>query len=168
MQKRVYKYVICINKYLTLQYSSSSMKMIHFVYFFKNLYIFKGKYVPSFAYKIHTMGNSSGINLKGMAIGNGMCDPETMMDYGPYLYNLGLVDENQAKQMNKLSAKIVANIKQGKYWDALVGMDELIIEFNILPYVSLFRNFTGFDFYYNFLISDTPIEFNYFKKYIQR
>jgi vitellogenic carboxypeptidase-like protein len=32
--------------------------------------------------------------MKGMAIGNGLIDPEHMLHYGDYLYQLGLVDAN--------------------------------------------------------------------------
>ncbi|GFX54243.1 probable serine carboxypeptidase CPVL [Trichonephila clavipes] len=102
-----------------------------------------------------------------MAIGNGMCDPETMMDYGTYLYNIGLVDEMQAAEMKNLSLSIVNHIREEDFYAALIEMDKLIINFNVLPYKSLFQIFTGMNFYYNFLTSDTPKEFAYFMDYIE-
>ncbi|XP_035231146.1 probable serine carboxypeptidase CPVL [Stegodyphus dumicola] len=128
---------------------------------------YAGKYVPSLAYKIHTMGTPANFKFKGMSVGNGMCDPETMMDYGDYLYNIGLVDEIQAKQMKNLSNSIVNHIRKKDYYEALVEMDKLIINFQLLPYTSLFKNFTGFDFYYNFFHSEAPEDFNYFYTYVE-
>ncbi|GIX94956.1 probable serine carboxypeptidase CPVL [Caerostris extrusa] len=127
---------------------------------------YAGKYIPALAYKIHTMGSDSKIKLTGVAIGNGMCDPETMMDYGTYLYNIGLVDEKQANEMKNLSYSIVNHIREEEYFDAVVEMDKLIISFSILPYTSLFKNFTDMDFYYNYLISETPKDFAYFSDYV--
>lgn len=42
---------------------------------------YAGKYVPAISYKIHTMGQDAkdkGINLQGMAIGDGLCDPRNV------------------------------------------------------------------------------------------
>ncbi|GFU26071.1 probable serine carboxypeptidase CPVL [Nephila pilipes] len=128
---------------------------------------YAGKYIPSLAYKIHLMGSSSKVKLTGMAIGNGMCDPETMMDYGTYLYNIGLIDEMQAAEMKNLSSSIVNHIREEDFYDAVVEMDKLIINFNILPYKSLFQLFTGMNFYYNFLMSEAPKDFTYFISYIE-
>ncbi|XP_077285407.1 venom serine carboxypeptidase-like [Arctopsyche grandis] len=62
---------------------------------------YAGKHIPSFAYVIHKNNPTADIkvNLKGLAIGNGFIDPETMMDYSSYVYQLGLVDDNQAADM---------------------------------------------------------------------
>ncbi len=43
---------------------------------------YAGKYVPAIGYKIHTenMNNPAvKINLKGLAIGDGLCDPENVL-----------------------------------------------------------------------------------------
>ncbi len=46
---------------------------------------YAGKYVPAIGYKIH-MANQNNpkvhINLKGLAIGDGLCDPENVRMYG--------------------------------------------------------------------------------------
>ncbi|KAH9410229.1 hypothetical protein TYRP_009985, partial [Tyrophagus putrescentiae] len=36
-----------------------------------------------------------GFNLKGLAIGNGLCDPKTQIDYGDFLWKFGLIDKHQ-------------------------------------------------------------------------
>ncbi|KFM61848.1 putative serine carboxypeptidase CPVL, partial [Stegodyphus mimosarum] len=125
-----------------------------------------GKYVPALAHKIHEAKNSSKINLKGISVGNGMCDPETMMDYGDYLYQLGLVDRQQASMMRKLSKSIVRHIRKKEYYKALIEMDKLIIDLNVLPYNSYFKNYTDYKFYYNFLMTKTPEDFERFREYV--
>ena len=67
---------------------------------------YAGKYVPAISYKIHQemqalkqkdpqnyRKNKHFINFRGMAIGDGLCDPVTMTNYGDFLFNIGLIDE---------------------------------------------------------------------------
>lgn len=73
-----------------------------------DLHILAGKYVPAISYKIHTM-NKAGrgavkIPLKGLAIGDGLCDPIHQMDYGDFLYQVGLVDENDRDALINMSS----------------------------------------------------------------
>ena len=52
-----------------------------------------GKYVPAISYKIHKMNQdpqTSTINLKGLAIGDGLTDPIHQMSYGDFLFQTGL------------------------------------------------------------------------------
>ena len=66
--------------------------------------------MPAISYRIHKM-NSFGdaesgedtsastmtkgmrMPLKGLAIGDGLCDPRHQLDYGDFLYQVGLLDE---------------------------------------------------------------------------
>ena len=67
---------------------------LHYDYYYVlTVYLqsYAGKYVPAIGYKIH-MENSNNpsifINLKGLAIGDGLCDPENVcfnMLYNIYL-----------------------------------------------------------------------------------
>ena len=54
---------------------------------------YAGKYVPGITYKIHVENLSPSvkvrINLKGMTIGDGICDPINQYDYGNFLYQVG-------------------------------------------------------------------------------
>lgn len=64
---------------------------------------YAGKYVPAVSHTIHKH-NQKGqfkINLKGLAIGNGLCDPEHQLEYGKYLYQIGLIDSQQEAEMTK-------------------------------------------------------------------
>ena len=56
-------------------------------------YFYLGKYVPAISYKIHKMNQdpqTSTINLKGLAIGDGLTDPIHQMSYGDFLFQTGL------------------------------------------------------------------------------
>jgi vitellogenic carboxypeptidase-like protein len=47
--------------------------------------------------------------LKGLAIGDGMCDPVNQLDLGDFLYQTGLVDEESLSTLEKL-----ANVTRGQ------------------------------------------------------
>ena len=78
---------------------------------------YAGKYVPALAYKIHDLNPKSmqKINLKGIAIGDGLCDPVTMTDYGDFLYNIGLLDELDRDYFKKIAELQVNFIKKGEF-----------------------------------------------------
>ena len=72
-------------------------------------YFYLGKYVPAISYKIHKMNQdpqTSTINLKGLAIGDGLTDPIHQMSYGDFLFQTGLgssyqfLDENLSENLN--------------------------------------------------------------------
>lgn len=60
------------------------------------LIFYIGKYVPAISYKIHMMNHAEHsemlMPLKGLAIGDGLCDPYNQLDYGDFLYQVGLLD----------------------------------------------------------------------------
>jgi len=55
---------------------------------------YAGKYVPAVSYAIHqnNPGAQVKINLKGLAIGNGLIDPVNQMVYSEFLYQRRLID----------------------------------------------------------------------------
>lgn len=57
---------------------------------------YAGKYVPAVSYSIHLNNPKAKvkINLKGLAIGNGLVDPINQLMYSEYLYQHGFVDGN--------------------------------------------------------------------------
>ncbi|XP_064467760.1 probable serine carboxypeptidase CPVL [Ornithodoros turicata] len=128
---------------------------------------YAGKYVPAIAYKIHTEGiKESGINLRGIAIGDGMCDPETMFDYADFLYQVGLVDRNQASFIRRESERARDLIRQKRFMEAFYIFDKLLNgdETNSSSY---FQNVTGLNFYYNFLLAQSPPEFDFYHTFVQ-
>ncbi|PSN57995.1 hypothetical protein C0J52_08092 [Blattella germanica] len=82
---------------------------------------YAGKYVPALSYTIHIKNPDAKqhINLKGMAIGNGLCDPEHMMKYGDYLYQLGLIDANDRDMFHKKENLAVKYTQEQNWGKAL-------------------------------------------------
>ncbi|CAK1552396.1 unnamed protein product [Leptosia nina] len=113
---------------------------------------YAGKYVPSLAYTIHKKNPTAQIkiNLKALAIGNGLSDPEHQLVYSKYLYQIGLLDWNQAKVFADYESKAITLIKQKQWIPAFEAFDTLL-NGDLIDGKSLFYNMTGFEFYFNFL-----------------
>lgn len=117
---------------------------------------YAGKYVPAIGYAIlkdsrrTTDSDRPKINLKGLAIGNGLSDPVHQMNYGDYLYQLGLIDSNGHDTFVKYQTQGIDCIHKRDFscafdvFDALINMDQL-------PQGSLFKNLTGYNMYFNYL-----------------
>ncbi|KAL6252172.1 hypothetical protein P5V15_006333 [Pogonomyrmex californicus] len=77
---------------------------------------YAGKYVPALSYTIkdYNIKAETKINLKGLAIGNGLCVPEHQLLYGDYLYQIGLIDENGKAQFHMYEEKTLDFIKEKK------------------------------------------------------
>ncbi|KAM7302003.1 putative serine carboxypeptidase CPVL [Ixodes scapularis] len=128
---------------------------------------YAGKYVPAVAYAIHTAVQPRvKINLKGIAIGDGMVEPSTMFDYADFLYQIGLVDSNQAAYIREASQKAKQFIDDGRYLDAFYIFDALW-DGDVVKETSYFKNVTGLDFYYNFLLSKQPKQLGYYNAFVQ-
>lgn len=129
---------------------------------------YAGKYVPVLAQEIHHHNMNGGqdkINLKGLAIGNGYCDPVNQLDYGTYLYQHGLIDHNENELFQQLQNKIVECIQAEKWAQADILMDKLM-DGEIGNY-SYFKSFTGFNYYYNFLITEDHTDMSIFIKLLE-
>lgn len=113
-----------------------------------------GKYVPALAYTIHKKNPTAKlkINLKGVAIGNGLSDPIHQLLYGKYLYQIGLIDWNQAKVFEQYEQKTIDYIKNQK-WDEAFDTFDSLLNGDLIGRKSIFYNMTGFNFYFNFLHS---------------
>nr|XP_022917735.1 venom serine carboxypeptidase [Onthophagus taurus] len=118
---------------------------------------YAGKYVPAVSYTIHKNNPSAKlkINLKGLAIGNGLCDPINQLKYSDYLYQIGLIDINAKKLVQDYEAKGVELMKNKKWIEAFHLFDNLL-NGDLNNHTSIFKNITGFDNYYNYLISYDP------------
>ncbi|KAL7976701.1 hypothetical protein Chor_008650 [Crotalus horridus] len=83
---------------------------------------YAGKYVPAIGYYIHSNNPTAKIkiNFKGVAIGDGLCDPEVMLGgYADFLYQIGLVDENQRIYVQNQSNLGQQYIQQKKWKEAV-------------------------------------------------
>ncbi|EDW08695.1 venom serine carboxypeptidase [Drosophila mojavensis] len=116
---------------------------------------YAGKYVPALAYHIHKVQNSIEtrvhIPLKGVAIGNGLSDPLHQLKYGDYLYQLGLIDDNGLIQFYEAEKKGAELIEKRDMSGAFEVFDSLIN--GDLTNGSIFSNLTGYNWYYNYLIT---------------
>ncbi|CAG9767345.1 unnamed protein product [Ceutorhynchus assimilis] len=100
---------------------------------------YAGKYVPAIAHTIHENNPTASlkINLKGLLIGNGLSDPKHQLNYGPLLYQLGLIDSKTADLYKNYYSLAVQSIDFGYYelasfcYYQLVG--ELIEKYTALP-----------------------------------
>lgn len=126
-----------------------------------------GKYVPAIGHailkesqRIDRDDTKPTINLKGLSIGNGLSDPLHQLDYGDYLYQLGLIDSNGRDQFLVLQNKGADCIK-AKDFKCAFGVFDQLINMDQYPQGSLFKNLTGFDVYFNYLKTvdddDTPL-----------
>ncbi|XP_049879512.1 venom serine carboxypeptidase isoform X2 [Pectinophora gossypiella] len=128
-----------------------------------------GKYVPALAYTIHKKNPSAKvkINLKGVAIGNGLSDPEHQMLYSKYLYQIGLLDWNQAGIFEKYENKTRDYIGQGE-WEKAFDTFDTLLNGDLIDGKSIFYNMTGFNFYFNFLHTKDYNTFEDFGPMIQK
>lgn len=130
---------------------------------------YAGKYVPAVSYAIHVNNPSSQvkINLKGLAIGNGLCDPEHQLKYGDYLYQLGLLDASGRDLFHKYEDIAVEDLKKKDFIAAFNIFDELL-NGDMTTQGSIFQNLTGFNYYFNYLQTDDDSKMEYMGAFIQR
>nr|CAD7260612.1 unnamed protein product [Timema shepardi] len=111
-----------------------------------------GKYVPALGYAIHTKNPTAAvkINMQGMAIGNGLSDPEHMLHYGDYLYQLGLIDLN-AREIFHKQENLTRSYIEEKNWNKAFEAFDLLLNGDIYSYGTLFYNLTGMKNYFNYI-----------------
>jgi vitellogenic carboxypeptidase-like protein len=119
-----------------------------------------GKYVPAIVYKIHVENPQAKtkINQKGMAVGDGLIDPYNEWDYGPVMYQFGLIDERQLEYVNLQTALARNAIKLEQYSLAYDLFGSLFDEF--------YNNATGLDDVYNYLLTQLPDSFSYYVPWV--
>ncbi|CAF4082433.1 unnamed protein product [Rotaria sp. Silwood2] len=119
-----------------------------------------GKYVPAIVYKIH-MENPQAkvkINLKGMAIGDGLIDPYNEWDYGPAMYQFGLIDEQQLERVNLQTSLARTAIELKQYLLAYAIFSNLMDLF--------YTEKTGLNDVYNYLLTQYPEAFSYYVPWV--
>lgn len=129
---------------------------------------YAGKYVPAIGYKIDQENPSAKlyINLKGIAIGDGLCDPETMLGgYADLLHQIGMADELQRDYFHMRSDKAINMIRRELYKDAFEIFDSLL-NGDLTPYPSYFYNISGSTNYFNYLMTTSSPDENNFYQYL--
>ncbi|XP_076913785.1 serine carboxypeptidase-like 50 [Bidens hawaiensis] len=84
---------------------------------------YAGKYVPAIGYYIlkrnPSLPVSERVNLFGLAIGNGLTDPAIQVGtHALHNYNLGLINEKQKTQMEKLQLEAIKLTNDGNWSEA--------------------------------------------------
>ncbi|TRY70301.1 hypothetical protein TCAL_02456 [Tigriopus californicus] len=123
---------------------------------------YAGKYVPAISYKIHQenkKGNQPKLPLTGLAIGDGLCDPENQLAYGEFIFQIGLVDEKDRDIMKDIS-KVIKGYIRAKDWPKAARAYDNVIDY--------FENKTQLSFYYNYLLSDQPDTFTYYTQWLEK
>ncbi|KAF5290402.1 hypothetical protein FQR65_LT11579 [Abscondita terminalis] len=112
---------------------------------------YAGKHVPSVSYWIMKENPTAQqkINLKGLAIGNGHCDPENQMGYSEMLYQVGLIDSNGKKLLQAKVDEVVTLIRNEMWAEAYLSANKII--YGDFQEPTLFTNLTGFRNIYNIL-----------------
>uniref|UniRef100_A0A1J3JQR6 Serine carboxypeptidase-like 50 n=1 Tax=Noccaea caerulescens TaxID=107243 RepID=A0A1J3JQR6_NOCCA len=88
---------------------------------------YAGKYVPAIGYYILKEKPNGKVNLKGLAIGNGLTDPVTQIQtYAVNLYYSGLVNAKQKNELEKAQEISVALVKAQKWREAADARYELL------------------------------------------
>jgi vitellogenic carboxypeptidase-like protein len=132
---------------------------------------YAGKYVPSITYKIHLENHSPSvkvkINLKGMSIGDGLTDPINQYQYGDFLYQIGLIDAVQKEHVDLQTSLMRYKIEQQQYIDAFHIFDELL-NGDLINTTSYFYNVTGIRNYFNYLLTNEPVDQGYYVPFITR
>jgi len=120
---------------------------------------YAGKYVPAISFKIHKMNKVSEmkIPLRGLAIGDGLSDPIHQMSYGAFLFQTGLVDENDRDAMKGMSKITKQYIKQGRWAEAADMFDRML---------AYFGEKSGLTFVYNYLLQGQPKAFTYHPSFL--
>ncbi|XP_034144526.1 probable serine carboxypeptidase CPVL [Esox lucius] len=129
---------------------------------------YAGKYVPAIGYYIHKNNPTAKvqINFKGVAIGDGLCDPELMLGgYGDFLYQTGMIDMLQKQYVEQQTDSGVQLIRQEKWVEAFEVFDRLL-NGDIEPYPSFFQNATGCTNYFNYLQCREPADQGYFSQFV--
>jgi len=128
---------------------------------------YAGHYVPACASTIHHMNKNAQkkINLKGIAVGDGLFEVETQVPgIGDLAYNLAIADDNERKVIHEYEKKVIRAVKDKNYTLAFNLFDELL-NGDFYPYPTYFYNVTGSNNYFN--IRDVVYPPNFYTAYVK-
>ncbi|KAL2465252.1 Serine carboxypeptidase-like 50 [Abeliophyllum distichum] len=92
---------------------------------------YAGKYIPALGYYIIKMNSQlpkeGRVNLRGVAIGNGLTDPEIQVStHAINSFYLGLINEKQTALLEKLQMNTVGFIRRGKWSEATDARNRVV------------------------------------------
>ncbi|CAH1107289.1 unnamed protein product [Psylliodes chrysocephalus] len=105
---------------------------------------YAGKYIPAAAYTILKKNPSDEIkiNLKGLAIGNGLTDPKYQVMYADYLIQHGFIDPKSRDALKDFEKQVVESMNN-EDWDQ--ASNQIDVELNTI------NGLTGLSSLYNYL-----------------
>lgn len=113
-------------------------------------------------------GPPAEVKLKGLSIGNGFVDVHILKNFDKYLFQLGIVDTKQALVVKKSFDSMERHLQKEEYTQAARDLNKFL-HFLSDPDVattSLLTEFSGYEFYFNFLQTTAPEEYGFYKQYI--
>nr|XP_054926485.1 probable serine carboxypeptidase CPVL [Dermacentor andersoni] len=84
-----------------------------------------------------------------------MIDPITMLLYGDFLYDIGLLDRYQASRMQQDCDRIAGLIREENYLEAAALAYSTVLGV-VTGYPSYLGNVTGYKYGYNYLLTEKP------------
>ncbi|KAK9115346.1 hypothetical protein Syun_022143 [Stephania yunnanensis] len=122
-----------------------------------------GKYVPAFGAYVLEMNSrlpaNRRVNLKGVAIGNGLTDPGTQVGtHGITAYYSGLIDEKQKNEIEEVQRVAVRLVSEEKWAEATDARNQVL---------GKLENFTGLATLYD-LRRRSPYEFDLLDKFLNK
>jgi len=97
------------------------------------------------------------MNLKGVVLGDPSLDPSVQMTgFGPFLFELGLVDEHEATAFDDYDKRILEAISRKDFVKAFYEFDEMMGG-DFYKFGSLFYNTTLLPDYFNYMTPTYPV-----------
>jgi vitellogenic carboxypeptidase-like protein len=119
---------------------------------------YAGKYIPAVAYTIHQHQKGGKgtqpkgkpwINLVGLAIGDGLTDPASMMpEYPTLAYSFGLADQNEVAMIKAYTDRTSQAIAAKQWKEAFMWFD-LVLNGDLCKCTPYMANITGSADYFN-------------------
>ncbi|XP_050530388.1 venom serine carboxypeptidase-like [Daktulosphaira vitifoliae] len=88
-----------------------------------------GKFVLSLASLLHNDKRSADVKIGGIVIGNGFLDPETLLCYSDFMYQVGLIDNNTRQDIIRLETQGKKAIQEKHYVDAFYAWSGIMSTF---------------------------------------
>jgi len=121
---------------------------------------YAGKYVPAISHKIHEMNKAGAepkIPLKGLAVGDGLCDPMHQWEYGDYAYEFGLVSAIDRDLLHFMAAQAKKHIVEGSLFDAVQSFNKMN---------GFLVEKSGLNFEYNTQLDGQPDDFVFYENFL--
>lgn len=98
--------------------------------------MYSGKYLLLVGHTIHKKNPLSHIKirLKGLYIGAGFTDPENMLEYSVFMYQIGLIDYTKMKEIQNMEESIRKGIRSQKYDNAQQQLLSVWIEMELVGF----------------------------------